>query len=162
MTTVDILDAIDAVTAPACGTCTEPLDPAGPSLYFCDDECSASWHRTQGEPLVGYREPWHRPLGFPGVGSDEHVSVDRERVVRTRIYDGSFSGARPDRILVDDGDEWREIGSVQNGALRWEDTPNPARQSWRGPAGRRHGPFSGPSAHPRPIDLDGLISGRAF
>lgn len=72
---MDILDRIDEVTAPVCGTCTEPLDPAGPSMYFCDDRCSDSWHRTQGEPLVGYREPWHRPGEFPGVGMDEYSTT---------------------------------------------------------------------------------------
>jgi hypothetical protein len=68
----DFLDRLDEVTAPACGTCARTLDSDGPSLYFCDDDCSATWHRTQGEPLVEYSDPWDRPDEFPGVGGEAY------------------------------------------------------------------------------------------
>ena len=66
------LAQLDEVVAPTCGACAQPLTADGPSLDFCDAECSASWHRTQGEPLVGYREPWERPDEFPGVGGEAY------------------------------------------------------------------------------------------
>lgn len=56
----EFLARVDDVTAPTCGTCTAPLRPDGPSLDFCNDECSLAWYRTQGEPLVDYREPWYQ------------------------------------------------------------------------------------------------------
>lgn len=123
---MDILDAIDAVTAPVCGTCTEPLDPAGPSIYFCDDLCSDSWHRTQGEPLVGYRDPWDRPDEFPGVGMDEYSTTPETpsiafggRVGFRVAQPSSFHDPAPPRVLVGDGNGgWQDIGTVH----RWEAT----------------------------------------
>lgn len=87
----EFLTRVDAATRPVCGSCAAELDPDGPSLYFCDDACSACWHTTQSEPLVGYVEPWHRPWDFPGIGRDwatsaPAASAEAESVDATRAW----------------------------------------------------------------------------
>jgi len=60
---VDIIDRIDALTE-VCGweQCGRPLDPDGPSLDFCSQECQEAWHAAQVVPLGGHADPaggWH-------------------------------------------------------------------------------------------------------
>lgn len=60
---VDIIDRIDALTE-VCGReqCGRPLDPDGPSLDFCSQECQEAWHAAQVVPLGGHADPaggWH-------------------------------------------------------------------------------------------------------
>lgn len=142
----DFLARIDEVIAPACGACAATLDPDGASLYFCDDECSDRWHRTQAEPLVGYREPWHRPDEFPGVGREQfrpnpetpespetygsHLAsgladliAERDRMF-TRWYDSIVQPRQSRRAQVfvtstpdDPASGWRSIGRVSGTGL---------------------------------------------
>lgn len=37
----------------ACGWCEAPLDPKGPSLYFCKNSCQDQWMKKRGEDI-----PW--------------------------------------------------------------------------------------------------------
>lgn len=138
MSGVDILDRIDEVTAPVCGACAETIGPDGPSLYFCDDRCSDSWHRTQGEPLVGYVDPWHRPWDFPGIGSDVHVSGAGQTFVLDETLTAPPSREQPSvgsfedgsRVYIDDGSGWREIIMVRFGDVQLASDLFPSIRVW--------------------------------
>jgi hypothetical protein len=64
----DILAKIDA--AVGCHSCAGVLADDSPSGDFCSAECQTEWHAGHVVPLTGYREPWHRPDEFPGVGTE--------------------------------------------------------------------------------------------
>lgn len=91
----DILAAIDAATG--CQQCGGPLT-GSVSDDFCRAECQISWHAEQTEELVGYREPWDRPIDFPGIATEAHDSGSLLRSVAGR---GS----------------WQSVGTVRGASL---------------------------------------------
>jgi hypothetical protein len=83
---VDILDAIDA--AVGCQECGCRLD-GFPSDDFCSDGCQQAWHAARADELVGYREPWLRPQGFPGIRTSRYFDPQSWPTVDTRTLRNS-------------------------------------------------------------------------
>lgn len=106
----DIFAAIDA--AVGCQQCGGPLGDS-PSDDFCTAEHQQEWNAARADPLVGYREPWHRPWDFPGVGCD---------AASTALEGGQASVTEATHL------PWRVLSSNESGhavRVEWRDPQVP-------------------------------------